>query len=161
MKCPFCDLNDTQVKDSRPSLDNLSIRRRRFCPSCGGKFKTMERIETKELRVLKKNGEKRDFDPNKLINSIEVATRKRKLPAEAIETIVNSIIKKLDQYGEGEIETKILGEMVMQKLAELDHVAYIRYASVYKDFADSSDFAKCIEKLHHDHKHNDDPHTKK
>lgn len=147
MKCPFCDLKDTQVKDSRPSEDNLLIRRRRFCPSCGGKFKTVERVESKELKVVKRNGQKRDFDPQKLSNSISVATRKRKVSAEDIELIVNSIIKKLEQFGEGEIETKILGEMVMQKLAEIDPVAYIRYASVYKDFSTPKDFAKFIDKL--------------
>lgn len=147
MKCPFCDLKDTQVKDSRPSEDNILIRRRRYCPSCGGKFKTVERVEAKDLKVIKRDGKKRDFDPQKLANSISVAARKRNVSQNDVETIVNSIIKKLEQFGEGEIETKMLGEMVMQRLAAVDPVAYIRYSSVYKDFSSPKDFAKFIENL--------------
>lgn len=147
MKCPFCDLRDTQVKDSRPSEDNMSIRRRRYCPSCGGRFKTIERAELQEIKVIKKSGDVRDFDPQKLYNSINVAARKRDVSADQVEIIVNSIISKLDRFGEGEIETKILGEMVMQKLMEVDPVSYIRYASVYKDFASAEDFARFIADL--------------
>jgi len=147
MKCPFCDLNDTQVKDSRPSGDSLSIRRRRYCPSCGGKFKTIERAELQEIKVIKKNGDARDFDPQKLYNSINIAARKRDLSHDQVEMIVNSIISKLDRFGEGEIQTRLLGEMVMQKLMEVDPVSYIRYASVYKDFATAEDFAQFVESL--------------
>lgn len=150
MKCPFCDLKDSQVKDSRPSADNMVIKRRRYCPSCGGRFKTVERVETKELKVIKRNGDKKDFEPQKLFNSIAIAIRKRNVAPDKVELIVNSIIKKLDQFGEGEIESSLLGEMVMQKLAEVDPVAYIRYASVYKDFASSKDFAQFIAKLDED-----------
>lgn len=144
MKCPFCSFVDTQVKDSRPSEDGLSTKRRRLCPNCGGRFTTFERIESRELRIIKKNGESRSFDVNKVVRSIEVAVRKRNVSSEQIDEIVSKIIKKLEKYGEGEVESRIVGELVMDELSRLDQVAYVRYASVYKDFSKASDFSRFI-----------------
>ncbi len=147
MRCVFCDFSDTNVKDSRPSEEGNFIRRRRQCPSCGGRFKTTERVEFRAIKVIKKNGMVRDFDSNKLLKSITVAARKRNISNEAIDKIVHNIIAKIDQYGEGEIYSKTIGELVMLELAKIDHVAYIRYASVYKDFSKPSDFANFIKQL--------------
>lgn len=147
MKCPFCDFLDTQVKDSRPSEDGSLIKRRRLCVKCGGRFTTFERQETRELKIIKRNGECRPFDSNKLLRSLEVATRKRPIKPEDLEKIVSEIIKKLDQFGEGEVESKIVGQLVMDELAKYDQVAYVRYASVYKDFSKASDFGKLIAEI--------------
>ena len=144
MKCPFCFFIDSQVKDSRPSEDGLSIKRRRFCPNCGGRFTTFERVEMRELKIIKRSGEVRPFDSNKLTRSIEVATRKRPIKHEQIEEVISRIRKKLEQYGEGEVESKIIGQMVMDELAKLDDVAYVRYASVYRDFSKATDFGHFI-----------------
>lgn len=144
MKCPFCSFIDSQVKDSRPSEDGLSIKRRRFCPSCGGRFTTFERVEMRELKIVKRSGEVRPFDSNKLTRSIEVATRKRPIKHELIEEVVSRIRKKLEKYGEGEVESRIVGQMVMDELAKLDEVAYVRYASVYMDFSKATDFGPFI-----------------
>ncbi|AIF81098.1 hypothetical protein I862_02675 [endosymbiont of Acanthamoeba sp. UWC8] len=147
MKCPFCGFLDSQVKDSRPSEDGLTIKRRRFCPDCGGRFTTYERIEMRELFVIKKGGDKRLFDPSKLLKSMQVAARKRPVEAEQLEEIVSRITKKLEKYGEGEITSQAVGQLVMNELLKIDQVAYVRYASVYKDFAEASDFGKFIENL--------------
>jgi len=147
MKCPFCLFLDTQVKDSRPSEDGLYIKRRRQCPSCGGRFTTFERIEHREVKIVKKNGEVRPFDINKLTRSIEVACRKRPVKVEQIEKMVGEIIKKIDKFGEGEVESRIVGELLMEELAKVDEVAYVRYASVYKDFSKSADFGNFIAKI--------------
>ena len=147
MKCPFCSFADTQVKDSRPLEDGVSIKRRRLCPSCGGRFTTFERFELREIKVIKRNGDSRPFDTTKLYRSIEVASRKRPIKAEQIEDVVSRIIKKMEKFGEGEIETKIIGELVLEELFNLDHVAYVRYASVYKDFTKASDFRNFIAKI--------------
>ncbi|KIE05631.1 Transcriptional repressor NrdR [Candidatus Jidaibacter acanthamoeba] len=147
MKCPFCGFLDSQVKDSRPSEDGLTIKRRRFCPDCGGRFTTYERIEMRELFVIKKGGDKRLFDPSKLLKSMQVAARKRPVDAEQLEEIVSRITKKLEKYGEGEITSQAVGQLVMNELLKIDQVAYVRYASVYKDFAEASDFGKFIENL--------------
>lgn len=147
MRCPFCSFDDTQVKDSRPFDDNQIIKRKRQCPSCGARFKTCERIEIKTIRVIKRNGEIKDFDYNKILKSIEIAGRKRKLSSEAIDSIVNRIITKIEKFTEEEISTEIIGGLVMSELAKVDHVAYIRYASVYRDFSEISDFARIIEKI--------------
>lgn len=144
MRCPFCTFFDSQVKDSRPSDDGLAIRRRRLCPSCGARFTTFERIELREVKIIKRNGEKRPFDSNKVSRSIGVATRKRPINQDQIDIIVSNIIKKLEQYGEGEVESIVVGQMVMEELSKLDQVSYVRYASVYKDFSKASDFGKFI-----------------
>jgi transcriptional repressor NrdR len=146
MRCPFCSFADTQVKDSRPLEEGGSIKRRRLCPSCGGRFTTFERFELREINVIKRNGVTRPFDSTKLFRSIEVASRKRPIKTEQIEEMVSRIIKKMEKYGEGEIETKIIGELVLEELFNLDHVAYVRYASVYKDFTKASDFRNFIAK---------------
>ena len=142
MKCPFCSNPDTQVKDSRPSEDGLTIRRRRFCPSCSSRFTTFERVQLRELTVLKKNGERRVFDRDKLTRAINVATRKRPVSAEAVEQLINSIVQKLESMGENEIPSGQIGEMVMEGLKDLDDVAYIRFASVYRNFREAKDFEK-------------------
>ena len=152
MRCPFCTFFDTQVKDSRPSDDGLLIKRRRLCPNCGARFTTFERVEMRELKILKRSGEKRPFDSTKLARSIGVATRKRPVTQEQIEVMVTKIIKKLEQYGEGEVESKVVGKMVMDELSKLDQVAYVRYASVYMDFSKASDFGKFIANIRNEKK---------
>ncbi len=147
MKCPFCSNPDTQVKDSRPSEDGLTIRRRRFCPSCNSRFTTFERVQLRELTVLKKNGERRVFDRDKLIRSISVATRKRPVSQEDVERLVNSIVQKLESGGESEVVSSQIGEMVMEGLKDLDDVAYIRFASVYRSFREAKDFEKFASNL--------------
>jgi transcriptional repressor NrdR len=147
MKCPFCGFLDSQVKDSRPSDDGLTIKRRRFCPDCGGRFTTYERIVMKDIFIIKRNGERRPFDPAKLLKSMQVPARKRPVTNEQLEGIVSKITKKLEKFGEGEITSQAVGQLVMNELAKIDQVAYVRYASVYKDFAEASDFGKFIENL--------------
>ena len=147
MKCPFCSFIDTQVKDSRPLNDGISIKRRRYCPSCGGRFTTFERFELREIKVIKRNGALRPLDSTKLFKSIAIAARKRPITNEQIEEVVTKIIKKMEKYGEGEIESKIIGELVLEELSSLDQVAYVRYASVYKDFSKASDFGNFIAKI--------------
>lgn len=147
MKCPFCGFLDSQVKDSRPSDDGLAIKRRRQCPSCGARFTTFERIETREIKVAKKSGDVRPFDINKLVRSIEVAIRKRPISSEQVDEISSKILKKLEKYGEGEVPSKVVGQLVMEELAEIDEVACVRYASVYMDFGKATDFGKFISNL--------------
>ncbi|HEU5046851.1 MAG TPA: transcriptional regulator NrdR [Rickettsiales bacterium] len=147
MKCPFCNNLDTQVKDSRPSEDGMTIRRRRFCPSCNSRFTTFERVQLRELFVIKKNGEKRAFDRDKLTRAINVAVRKRPVSYEAVESLVNSIVHKLESTGESEVASSHIGEMVMEGLKELDDVAYIRFASVYRNFREAKDFEKFVGNL--------------
>ena len=150
MKCPFCGCEETQVKDSRNTEDNSSVRRRRECPECGSRFTTFERVQLRELVVVKKNGEKTLFDRDKLEKSISLAVRKRPISAERVEKIVNSLQRKFESSGESEITTKEIGESVMEALSHLDNIAYIRFASVYKDFRsikDLEDFVATIEKL--------------
>ncbi|WPX96480.1 transcriptional regulator NrdR [Candidatus Bandiella euplotis] len=149
MKCPFCDFLDTQVKDSRPSDDNINIKRRRFCNNCGARFTTYEAVEVREIKVIKRSGEKRPLDAQKLLRSLEIATRKRRLNHNDLENIVSNIIKKIQKYGEGEITSKIIGELVMKELIEIDQVAYVRYASVYMDFKEVRDFKELIQTLGH------------
>ncbi len=140
MRCPFCGYEETQVKDSRPSDDNLAIRRRRFCPECIARFTTYERIQLSEITVMKKNGDKTPFDRDKLARSIYMAVRKRPFEKERIEKLINGIVRRLELLGEPEISSRIIGEIVMEALQELDMVAYIRFASVYKEFKDAQDF---------------------
>ena len=148
MRCPFCGSEDTAVKDSRPAEDGTAIRRRRSCPSCGARFSTMERAQLRELVVVKKDGRRVPFDREKLRRSILIATRKRGIEEERIERIVNAITRQLESSGESEIPSRRIGELAMQSLAELDQVAYVRFASVYQDFADARDFEAFIGKLH-------------
>ena len=150
MKCPFCGCEETQVKDSRNTDDNTAIRRRRECPECASRFTTFERVQLRELFVIKRNGEKTLFDRDKLAKSITLAVRKRPISAERVEKIVNSLQRRFESSGETEITTVQIGESVMEALSHLDNIAYIRFASVYKDFRnlqDLKDFVTTIEKL--------------
>ena len=146
MRCPFCGHEDTQVKDSRPADENSSIRRRRQCPSCGARFSTFERVQLRELVVIKKNSEKTIFDREKLVRSISISCRKRPVKLDQIELVTNSIQRRLESSGEQEIPTKVIGELVMDSLNELDRISYIRFASVYKEFQETDDFTKFIDK---------------
>jgi len=147
MRCPFCGNEDSQVKDSRPTDDNAAIRRRRFCPACGARWTTFERVQLRELVVVKKDGEKSPFDRDKLARSLSIALRKRPVGDDRIERIVNSIQRRLETLGESEIPTKVVGEMVMENLRELDQVAYVRFASVYKNFREAKDFEEFVEQI--------------
>ena len=145
MRCPFCQNEDTQVKDSRPTEDGAAIRRRRQCDKCGSRFTTFERVQLRDLIVLKRSGRRAPFDREKLARSLEVALRKRPIDQEQIEQMISGIVRKLESSGESEITSETIGEMVMEALANLDPVAYVRYASVYRDFKETSDFADFIE----------------
>lgn len=144
MRCPFCGHGDTQVKDSRPTEDNAAIRRRRSCPACGSRWTTFERVYLRELTVIKRTGEKVPFDREKLSRSMRIALRKRPIDEEQIERIVNAIQRRLETLGESEIPSKVIGEMAMERLAELDQVAYVRFASVYKNFREAKDFEEFL-----------------
>jgi transcriptional repressor NrdR len=147
MRCPFCGQQDTQVKDSRPTEDNAAIRRRRFCPECGSRWTTFERVQLRELTVIKSDGDRAPFDRDKLARSLAIALRKRPVAEERIERIVNGIQRRLEALGESEIPTKVIGEMVMENLRDLDQVAYVRFASVYKNFREARDFEEFVENL--------------
>jgi transcriptional repressor NrdR len=147
MRCPYCGHMDTQVKDSRPTDDNSAIRRRRSCPACGARFTTFERIQLRELTVVKKNGQRIPFDRDKIARSITTACRKRPVEEERIERVVNSIQRRLESMGESDIPSSVIGEMVMEALQGLDKVAYIRFASVYKNFREVKDFETFVETL--------------
>jgi transcriptional repressor NrdR len=147
MRCPFCGHDDSQVKDSRPSEDNSAIRRRRHCPECGGRFTTFERVQLRELVVVKKSGRRESFDRDKLERSINHALRKRPVERERVERTVTGIVRRLESMGENEIPANVIGELVMQALASLDKVAYVRFASVYKNFREMRDFEMLIGEL--------------
>jgi transcriptional repressor NrdR len=147
MRCPFCNHEDTQVKDSRPSEDGSSIRRRRFCPACNSRFTTFERVQLRELTVVKSNNERRLFDRDKIARSMAIALRKRPVDADSVEMAINRIVQKLESEGESDIPTRRIGALVMEELKKLDEVAYIRYASVYRDFGEARDFEKFVDKL--------------
>ncbi|EKV31596.1 Ribonucleotide reductase transcriptional regulator NrdR [Caenispirillum salinarum AK4] len=147
MRCPFCGHDDTQVKDSRPTEDNNAIRRRRYCPSCQSRFTTFERVQLRELTVIKRHGQRSPFDRDKLTRSIRIACRKRGIDEERIEQIVNGIQRQLESTGETEIQSAQIGELVMKALQSLDQVAYVRFASVYKNFREIKDFGEFVEKL--------------
>ena len=147
MRCPFCGNDDTQVKDSRPTEDNSAIRRRRFCTACGSRFTTFERVQLRELTIVKRNGQRAPFDRDKLARSITIAVRKRPVDPERVERIVNSIQRRLESSGESEISSNTVGELVMEALAALDQVAYVRFASVYKNFREAKDFEDFVGKL--------------
>ena len=141
MRCPFCGELESQVKDSRPSEDGAAIRRRRLCPECGGRFTTFERVQLRELTILKRSGRRAPFDREKLVRSISIAARKRPVDPERVERMVNAIVRQLESMGETELPSHVVGEMVMKALKALDDVAYVRYASVYRDFRQTEDFA--------------------
>ena len=147
MRCPFCGNDDTQVKDSRPTEDNSTIRRRRQCPNCGARFTTFERVQLRELTVVKSNGQRQPFDRDKLLRSMSTALQKRPVDAERVDRIVNGIVRRLESSGEAEIKSKVIGELVMDALANLDPVAYVRFASVYRNFREARDFEAFIEKI--------------
>lgn len=147
MRCPFCGHDDTQVKDSRPTEDNSAIRRRRFCPGCGARFTTFERVQLRELTVIKSAGQREPFDRDKLLRSMRIALRKRPIDADRIDRLVNSLVRQLESSGESEVPSSQIGEMVMNALFNLDQVAYVRYASVYKDFREASDFNEFVGSL--------------
>ncbi len=150
MRCPFCGHSDTQVKDSRPTEDNAAIRRRRSCPECGSRWTTFERVQLRELTVVKKGGDKSPFDREKLLRSLKIALRKRPVDEDRIERIVNGIQRRLETLGESEIPTKVVGELVMENLKDLDQVAFVRFASVYKNFREAKDFEDFVEHLGED-----------
>ena len=140
MRCPFCSNEDSQVKDSRPTENNTAIRRRRICDQCGSRFTTFERIQLRDLIVLKGNKQKEVFDRDKMFRSLSLALRKRNIDQDKIEKIVNSIVRKLENSGETEIKSSLIGEYIMDALSHLDQVAYVRFASVYKNFREVKDF---------------------
>ncbi len=144
MKCPFCSHAESQVKDSRPSEDGAAIRRRRSCPECGGRFTTFERVQLRELVIVKRSGRRAPFDREKLVRSIAIALRKRPVDPERVERIVSGIVRQLESRGETDIASHVVGELVMKALKALDEVAYVRYASVYRDFRETSDFARFL-----------------
>jgi transcriptional repressor NrdR len=140
MRCPFCNCDDTQVKDSRPTEDNAAIRRRRECPKCEARFTTFERVQLRELTVIKADGRKESFDRDKLIRSLRLALQKRPVQPEQIERAASDIVRELEQSGESDVTTKGIGEKAMRALSQLDPIAYVRYASVYKDFREVQDY---------------------
>ena len=144
MRCPFCGHEDTQVKDSRPTEDNTAIRRRRYCPHCSARFTTFERVQLRELTVLKKNNQREPFDRDKLARSMMIALRKRPVEPDRIERVVNGIVRRLESSGETEIKVDTMGALVMEALATLDQVAYVRFASVYRNFREAKDFEEFI-----------------
>lgn len=147
MQCPFCSSDDTQVKDSRPAEDNSAIRRRRICPECGARFTTFERVQLREMMVIKSDDRRQIFARDKIMSSMRIALRKRPVDADHIDKAVNSIVRQLESMGEPEIPSSQIGELVMHALARLDQVGYIRYASVYKDFCQPQDFNEFLEEL--------------
>ncbi len=144
MRCPFCGNEDTQVKDSRPTEDNTATRRRRQCPTCKGRFTTFERIQLRELSVIKSNGQRVPFERDKMLRSMEIALRKRPVAPERIDQIVTAIVRRLESLGETEIPSSVIGEMVMETLSGLDQVGYVRFASVYRNFGEKKDFEEFI-----------------
>ena len=150
MRCPFCSHADTQVKDSRPTEDNTAIRRRRACPECGARFTTFERVHLRELTVVKANGKREPFDREKVERSMRIALRKRPVEEERIVRVVTSLVRRLETLGETEIPANQVGEVVMEALRSLDSVAYVRFASVYKNFREARDFETFIDGLDED-----------
>jgi transcriptional repressor NrdR len=147
MRCPFCGSDDTQVRDSRPTEDNSAIRRRRACVTCSQRFTTFERVQLRELTVVKKGGAREPLDREKLARSMKIALRKRPVEAERVERVINGIIRRLESSGETEVESNTVGEMIMEALASLDQVAYVRFASVYRNFREARDFEDFIGSL--------------
>lgn len=147
MRCPYCGSTNTQVKDSRPSEDHTAIRRRRVCSDCSGRFTTFERIQLRELSVLKKTGRRVPFDRDKLMRSLQIALRKRSVDPERVERMVSGIVRRLENMGEGDIKSETIGRLVMEGLKGLDDVAYVRFASVYKNFREARDFEALLGEL--------------
>ncbi len=140
MRCPYCGNGDTQVKDSRPTDDGSAIRRRRVCPDCGGRFTTFERVQLRDLTVVKKSGKRASFDRDKLARSVHTALRKRQVDPERIDRMISGIVRQLESMGEDDIPTEVIGRLVMEGLKQIDEVAYVRFASVYQDFQKAEDF---------------------
>ena len=147
MRCPFCGNIDTQVKDSRPAEDHVSIRRRRFCPSCAGRFTTYERVQLRDLVVVKKNGKREPFDRDKLERSIRIAMQKRPIEAERLDQMISGIVRRLESLGDTDVPSDVIGAIVMETLARIDTVAYVRFASVYKNFQAADDFEDFVSEL--------------
>lgn len=147
MRCPFCGNVDTQVKDSRPAEDHVAIRRRRFCPACGGRFTTYERVQLRDLVVIKSNGRREEFGRDKLDRSIRIALQKRPVEQERIDQMISGIVRRLESMGDTDITSTTIGEIVMEALARIDTVAYVRFASVYKNFQAADDFDKFVSDL--------------
>ncbi len=147
MRCPYCGSTNTQVKDSRPSEDHTAIRRRRVCADCSGRFTTFERVQLRELTVVKKNGRRAPFDRDKLMRSIQIALRKRSVDPERVERMVSGIVRRLENMGDGDIKSQTIGRLVMEGLKGLDDVAYVRFASVYKNFREARDFEALLGEL--------------
>ena len=147
MRCPFCGNNDTQVKDSRPAEDHVAIRRRRLCPSCGGRFTTYERVQLRDLVVIKSTGRREDFDRDKLERSIRIALQKRPVEPERMDRMISGIVRRLESLGETDIPSPRIGEIVMEALSRVDAVAYVRFASVYRNFQDADDFDRFVAEL--------------
>lgn len=150
MRCPYCGSLESQVKDSRPGEDGSVIRRRRVCPDCGGRFTTFERVQLRELTVVKRSGRRIPFERDKLLRSVEVALRKRPVEAERIDRLVNGIVRQLESIGEGEVTSQMIGELVMEGLKGLDDVAYVRFASVYRNFREAKEFSELLDELNAD-----------
>lgn len=150
MRCPFCAGEETQVKDSRPTEENSAIRRRRVCPDCGGRFTTFERVQLRELVVVKRSGRKVPFVREKLQHSVSVALRKRPVEPERIDRMVSGIVRQLEASGESEVPSELIGELVMEALRGLDAVGYVRFASVYRDFREAADFADVLGEIARD-----------
>jgi transcriptional repressor NrdR len=144
MRCPYCSSEDSQVKDSRPAEDGAAIRRRRVCPDCGGRFTTFERVQLRELTVIKKTGRRVPFDRDKLMRSFEIALRKRPVERDRIERAVSAIVRRLESSGEQDIQSEQIGLLVIEALKALDDVGFVRYASVYRDFSGPEDFENVI-----------------
>ena len=147
MRCPFCGNDDTQVKDSRPTEDNSAIRRRRFCPACGSRFTTFERVQLRELTVIKRSGRRVPFDRDKLMRSVQIALRKRPVDPDRVEQTVSKIVRELESLGENEVSSETVGKMVIEHLRGLDDVAYVRFASVYRNFREAKDFQAALDEL--------------
>lgn len=147
MRCPYCGSTNTQVKDSRPSEDHTAIRRRRVCSDCSGRFTTFERVQLRELTVVKRSGRRVPFDRDKLMRSIQIALRKRQVDPERVERMVSGIVRRLENMGEGDIKAEAIGTLVMEGLRGLDDVAYVRFASVYKNFREARDFEALLGEL--------------
>ena len=150
MRCPFCGNVETQVKDSRPAEEHVSIRRRRFCPACGGRFTTYERVQLRDLVVVKTNGRREDFDRDKLERSVRIAMQKRPIDPERVEQMLSGIVRRLESMGDTDIPSKTIGEIVMETLARIDTVAYVRFASVYRNFQEADDFDRFVSELRPD-----------
>ena len=147
MRCPYCGNGETQVKDSRPSEDGAAIRRRRNCPDCGGRFTTFERVQLRELQVVKRSGRRVPFDRDKLMRSVQIALRKRPVEPERVDRMVSGLVRRLESLGESEIKADFIGKLVMEGLRGLDDVAYVRFASVYKNFREAKDFEELLGEL--------------